>query len=98
MDTRRLPQEDVSELGYELAVTELEALVTALQRDEVAVDELEARLARGAALVAHCRERLARAELAVEEVAELLLASDGAEQDGRPVPGTAPAEDRDVPF
>jgi exodeoxyribonuclease VII small subunit len=66
------------ELTYEAAVSELEAIVAALQRDDVGVDELGVKVARGAALVAICRERLATAELAVEEVvASLRAAEDG---------------------
>lgn len=66
------------ELTYEAAVTELEAIVAALQRDDVGVDELGVKVARGAALVAVCRERLATAELAVEEVvASLREVEDG---------------------
>lgn len=62
----------VTALGYEAAIAELEAIVTDLQRDEVGVDELAARVARGAALVEVCRDRLRRAELAVEEVVAAL--------------------------
>lgn len=66
------------ELTYEAAVTELEAIVAALQRDDVGVDELGVKVARGAALVAVCRERLVTAELAVEEVvASLRAVEDG---------------------
>lgn len=66
------------DLTYEAAVTELEAIVTALQRDDVGVDELGVQVARGAALVEVCRERLATAELAVEEVvASLSAVEDG---------------------
>lgn len=65
------------ELTYEAAVSELEGIVTALQRDDVGVDELAAKVARGAALVEVCRNRLRAAELAVEEVvASLRSAAD----------------------
>jgi exodeoxyribonuclease VII small subunit len=59
-------------LGYEEAIAELEAIVTDLQNDEVGVDELADRVARGARLVELCRDRLRRAELAVEEVVDAL--------------------------
>lgn len=65
-----------AELTYEAAVTELEAIVTALQRDDVGVDELAAQVARGAALVEVCRARLRAAELAVEEVVAALRAAE----------------------
>lgn len=63
-------------LTYEAAVTELEAIVTALQRDDVGVDELAAKVARGAVLVEVCRARLRAAELAVEEVVDALRATE----------------------
>ncbi len=66
------------DLTYEAAVTELEAIVTALQRDDVGVDELGVKVARGAALVEICRQRLATAELAVEEVVTSLRAVEDA--------------------
>jgi exodeoxyribonuclease VII small subunit len=59
-------------LGYEEAIAELEAIVTDLQNDEVGVDELADRVARGARLVELCRDRLRRAELAVDEVVDAL--------------------------
>jgi exodeoxyribonuclease VII small subunit len=64
------------ELSYEAAVTELEAIVTALQRDDVGVDELAAKVARGAVLVEVCRARLHAAEVAVEEVVDALRATE----------------------
>ncbi|MFO7960940.1 MAG: exodeoxyribonuclease VII small subunit [Nitriliruptoraceae bacterium] len=59
-------------LGYEEAIAELETIVTDLQNDEVGVDELADRVARGARLVELCRDRLRRAELAVDEVVDAL--------------------------
>ncbi|MFU8839906.1 MAG: exodeoxyribonuclease VII small subunit [Nitriliruptoraceae bacterium] len=61
---------------YEAAEAELETIVTALQRDDVGVDELAAKVARGAALVQVCRARLRTAELAVEEVVAALRAAE----------------------
>lgn len=83
---------------YEQAIAELEALVEALQRDEVAVDDLEVRVARGAELVELCRARLARAELAVEEVAGSLLATERGDGPAEPPRDEAPATGEDVPF
>lgn len=67
---------DDTDLTYEAAVTELERIVTALQRDDVSVDELGDQVARGVALVEICRGRLRTAELAVEEVVAALRAAD----------------------
>lgn len=74
-----------SALGYEAAIAELEAIVTDLQNDEVGVDELADRVARGARLVELCRDRLRRAELAVDEVVDALRTAgeqDAARDDG----------------
>lgn len=72
------------ELTYEAAVSELEAIVTALQRDDIGVDELAAKVARGAALVEVCRARLRTAELAVEEVVAALRSEDDETSAGHP--------------
>lgn len=74
-----------SEPSYEAAIAELERIVTDLQNDEVGVDELAARVARGARLAELCRERLRRAELAVDEVVEALRTA------GEPDPATEEA-------
>lgn len=80
-------------LGYEQAIAELEAIVTDLQNDEVGVDELAERVARGARLVELCRDRLRRAELAVDEVVDALRTA--GEQEATPDPAPE-AEDHPV--
>jgi exodeoxyribonuclease VII small subunit len=65
---------------YEQAMRELEQIITDLQADEVGVDELAERVARGAQLLQLCRDRLRGTELAVQEVVEA-LASDAATPD-----------------
>ncbi len=95
-----------TELSYEAAIAELERIVTDLQNDEVGVDELAARVARGARLVELCRERLQRAELAVDEVVEALrtagepdpTAGDAAAGSVRPSADERPEPDDDVLF
>ncbi|MFO7777391.1 MAG: exodeoxyribonuclease VII small subunit [Nitriliruptoraceae bacterium] len=77
-------------LGYEEAIAELELIVTDLQNDEVGVDELADRVARGARLVELCRDRLRRAELAVDEVVDALRTA--AEQDAGGDEGTRAAD------
>jgi exodeoxyribonuclease VII small subunit len=59
---------------YEQAMRELEQIIADLQADEVGVDELAARVARGAQLLQLCRDRLRGTELAVQEVVEALAA------------------------
>ena len=95
-----------SEPSYEAAIAELERIVTDLQNDEVGVDELAARVARGARLVELCRERLRRAELAVDEVVEALRtagepdlpAEEAATGSVRPSADERPEPDDDVLF
>ena len=79
-------------IGYEEAIAELETIVTDLQNDEVGVDELADRVARGARLVELCRDRLRRAELAVDEVVDALRTAE--EQDTIRDEGGSPAADQ----
>lgn len=53
---------------YAAAVAELDAILAAIERDEVDVDVLSAKVARAVTLVQFCRERLAAAEVEVERV------------------------------
>lgn len=100
------PTDPGTEPSYEAAIAELERIVTDLQNDEVGVDELAARVARGARLVELCRERLQRAELAVDEVVEALrtagepdpTAGDAAAGSVRPSADERPEPDDDVLF
>ena len=73
----------VSEMTFEDAMRELEAVVDQLERGDVALDASIALYERGAALKKRCEEELKRAE---EKVAAITL--DG---DGTPT-GTKPAE------
>jgi exodeoxyribonuclease VII small subunit len=59
---------------YEEAMAELEQIISDLQADEVGVDELAARVRRGAQLLELCRERLRGTELAVQDVVDALEA------------------------
>ena len=73
----------VSELSFEEAMKELEAVVDALEKGDVALDASISLYERGAALKKRCEEELKRAE---EKVAAITL--DG---DGNPT-GTTPVE------
>jgi exodeoxyribonuclease VII small subunit len=72
----------VSEMTFEEAMAALEQVVNQLERGEVALEESIALYERGAALKAHCGDKLK----AAEEKVELIRA-----QEGRAV-GTTPAE------
>ena len=56
------------DLAYVDAVTELEAILTELEDDEVDIDVLGTRVRRAAALIRLCRDRVASARMEVEEV------------------------------
>jgi len=71
-----------TDLTFEEAMSELEKVVTALERGEVPLEQSIALYERGAMLKAHCAEKLK----AAEERVELIRA-----QEGRAI-GTTPAE------
>ena len=74
----------VSEMSFEEAMRELEAVVDQLERGEVALDASIALYERGAALKKRCEDELKRAE---EKVAAITLDSDGNPAGTTPVDG-----------
>jgi exodeoxyribonuclease VII small subunit len=62
------------DLAYLDALDELEAILDRLERDEPDVDRVADDVARAAALIAHCRSRIAAARLTVDEVVAGLTA------------------------
>lgn len=62
------PPDDVAALGYGEALAELEAILAALEDDTLDVDLLAERVARAAALIAHCRDRIDGARMEVERI------------------------------
>lgn len=73
---------DLGAMSFEEAMAELEKVVTQLEKGDVALEQSIALYERGAALKAHCGEKLRQAE----EKVEMIRA-----QEGRAV-GTTPAE------
>jgi len=63
-----MPDRPVAEMSFEEAMAELEAVVTRLEQGEVPLAESIALYERGAALRAHCEDRLRRAEERVEQI------------------------------
>ncbi len=74
----------VSEMSFEEAMRELEAVVDQLERGEVALDASIALYERGAALKKRCEDELKRAE---EKVAAITLDADGNPAGTTPVDG-----------
>ena len=64
-----IAQDDpVAALGYGEALAELEAILGELEDDTLDVDLLAERVARAAALIAHCRDRIDGARMEVERI------------------------------
>jgi exodeoxyribonuclease VII small subunit len=73
----------VAEMSFEEAMAALEAVVSALEKGEVPLEQSIALYDRGAALKAHCAAKLA----AAEEKVELIRAAEGRAVGVTPVEG-----------
>ena len=60
------------EIGYAEAMRELEAILEEIERDEVDVDLLSARVKRAAELIRLCRSRIHATRIEVEEIVSAL--------------------------
>lgn len=74
---------DDLDLPYADAVEELEEILSHLEDNSVDVDVLADRVARGAELVRHCRQRLRTVRSEVNAVVEELLDDGAATEGGR---------------
>lgn len=74
----------LSELSFEAALKELEAVVARLERGEATLDESIALYERGTLLRRHCEEKLRDAE---ERVAMIQLGEGGRVEGATPVEG-----------
>ena len=54
--------------GYAEALAELDEILAALERSDVDVDVLAAKVQRAAVLIAFCRERIGSARMQIEQV------------------------------
>ena len=77
-------QKKIDEMSFEEAIRELESVVTALDRGDVALEESISLYERGAALKARCETKLKEAE---EKVAQITLDADGQPNGAKPVEG-----------
>lgn len=68
-------------LGYAEAVTELEAILSELEADDVDVDRLAAQVRRAADLIELCRGRLESAQVEVTRIVADLDALDADDED-----------------
>lgn len=79
-----MTERPVSELSFEDAMKELEAVVGQLERGDVALDASIALYERGAALKKRCEAKLKEAE---EKVAAITLDGEGQAMGSKPVEG-----------
>ncbi len=70
---------DTGQPGYADALSELDSILRELESSDVDVDRLAERVARAAALIRLCRDRISTARIRIDEVIADL---DGADADG----------------
>ncbi|WP_126975358.1 exodeoxyribonuclease VII small subunit [Frigidibacter oleivorans] len=76
--------DDIKAMSFETAMKELEAVVGKLEKGDVPLEESIGLYERGAALRAHCDDKLRAAE---EKVAKIALGPDGQPSGLTPVDG-----------
>jgi exodeoxyribonuclease VII small subunit len=64
----KAPREDLSQLPFEEALAQLEKIVNRLEAGDVPLEDSIRIYERGAALRAHCEQKLKEAELKVEQI------------------------------
>jgi exodeoxyribonuclease VII small subunit len=64
--------EDINELGYADAVSELNDILAALDDESLDIDQLGEKVARAAVLITLCRDRIGAARAAVDQVVATL--------------------------
>ena len=77
-----MSEASVTEMSFEDAMKELEAVVTRLESGDVPLEDSIKLYERGAALKAHCQKKLAEAE---EKVAQITLDGEGNPKGTTPV-------------
>lgn len=68
------------EIGYQDALQELEGILSAIEEEQVDVDDLAVKVKRSAELIRLCRTRIEAASIAVEAIVEDL--EPGAQNNG----------------
>jgi exodeoxyribonuclease VII small subunit len=61
---------DIASLSFEAALAELEGIVARLESGQASLEDSIGLYERGAALKAHCEERLRQAQMRVEQIVE----------------------------
>lgn len=61
-----------SELRYQEALTELETILNAIEKDEVDIDDLTQKVERAAHLLSVCRNKIEHTEMQVRRIIDTL--------------------------
>lgn len=62
------PQTDISDLSFELALSELESIVQDLESGKAALEDSISSYERGTALKKHCEKKLQEAQMKIEKI------------------------------
>ncbi len=65
-----MSEHPISEMSFEQAMSELDAVVSRLERNDVALEDSISLYERGEALKAHCEKKLKEAEMKVAKINE----------------------------
>jgi exodeoxyribonuclease VII small subunit len=76
-----MTDDDSGQPGYAEALSELDSILRELESSDVDVDRLADRVARAAALITLCRERISAARIRIDEVIADLDGGNGADAD-----------------
>ncbi|MDJ0925104.1 MAG: exodeoxyribonuclease VII small subunit [Acidimicrobiia bacterium] len=71
-DETRADDIRADEISYREAMAELEAILAAIEEEQVDVDELAAKVQRSAELIALCRARIEEASVAIEAIVDAM--------------------------
>lgn len=66
--TETPPEDRVPEIGYAAAMSELELILGEIERDDVDIDVLAAKVRRATELIRLCRSRIQGARIEVEQI------------------------------
>jgi exodeoxyribonuclease VII small subunit len=62
----------IDEIGYEMAMAELEEILNAVEEGDVGLDDLGGKVARAATLIRACQTRIKSTEMTVHAILEQL--------------------------
>jgi len=81
-ETKQKIPADIAKMSFEAALEELEAIVSKLEDGDIDLDKSIDAYERGAALKAHCDQKLAEAEARIDKI---VMGADGKPQGTEPL-------------